>query len=731
MSASTMTVSAASSGTPRRRRWCVSVIVGVALLAAGPIAAAAVGAAERARVLDAYGKLPIAFVENHGQTDAGVAYYLHARGHSVYFSASGHALRLTQGHGEQARAHVVKVDLVDAQAGAIQGGNRTAGSVSYFRGARSEWHSALPMFSSIRYREPWPGIALDYRSAGGKLESVYTVAPHADPARIQLRYSGHQSLRIDAVGNLVYDTSVGPVQESAPDVYQEIDGERIMVSASYALRDANTVAFEVASYDREHALVIDPTLTYSGFIGGIGDDEGFDVDIDSAGNAYVVGYSSSTETTFPVLVGPDLTHNAGSTDAFIAKVSADGTALVYAGYIGGNGPDIARGVDVDAAGNAYITGYCTSGPTTFPVLVGPDLTYNGGSYDAWVAKVNPEGTALLYAGYIGGSGSDLAFAIDIDADGNAYVAGNTDSPSATFPEVVGPDLGSNGGQDGFVAKVSADGATLVYAGFIGGSGLDRANAIAVDGQGFAYVTGPTASTEATFPELVGPDLTHNGLDDAYVAKISADGSALIYAGYIGGSGNDRGNGIAVDSLGNAYVTGSAASTEATFPVLEGPDLTHNGGGDDAFITKIGADGSTLIYSGYIGGSSGDSGNAVAVNAAGAAYVAGSTFSTQASFPVLEGPDLTHNGATDIFVAKVNVAGTALNYAGYIGGNGGDPGRGIAVDNDGNAFVTGTAASSGGSFPAVVGPDLTSNGYIDAFVSRVTEPSDTVFRDGFE
>lgn len=730
MSATTNTASAATPVTSWRRRWCASAIAGVALLAAGPIAAAAVGAAERARVLDAYGKLPIAFVENHGQTDAGVAYYLHARGHSVYFSATGHALRLTQGHGEQARAHVVKVDLVDARAGTIQGGNRTAGSVSYFRGERSEWHSALPMFSTIRYREPWPGIALDYRSASGKLESVYTVAAHADPARIQLRYSGQQSLRIDALGNLVYDTSVGPVQESAPVVYQEIDGERIMVSASYALRDANTVAFEVAEYDREHALVIDPTLTYSGFIGGIGDDEGFDVDIDSSGNAYVVGYTSSTETTFPVLVGPDLTHNAGTNDAFIVKVNADGTALIYAGYIGGNAHDFGRGVAVDAAGNAYIAGYGTSGPTTFPVLVGPGLSHSGGGYDAWVAKINPEGTALLYAGYIGGSGSDLAFAIDIDADGNAYVAGNTDSPSATFPEVVGPDLGSNGGQDGFVAKVSADGATLVYAGFIGGSGLDRANAIAVDGQGFAYVTGPTASSEATFPELVGPDLTYNGLDDAYVAKISADGSALIYAGYIGGSGNDRGNGIAVDNLGNAYVTGSAASTEATFPVLEGPDLTHNGG-DDAFITKVSANGSTLLYSGYIGGSSGDSGNAVAVNAAGAAYVAGSTFSTQASFPVLEGPDLTHNGATDIFVAKVNVAGTALNYAGYLGGNGGDPGRGVAVDNDGNAFVTGTAASSGGSFPAVVGPDLTSNGYIDAFVSRVTEPSDTVFADDFE
>jgi hypothetical protein len=706
-----------------------ALVVTAGLMVGSPLARA-VTESERTRVLDNYGKLPITFVENRGQADAAIAYYLHAPGHSVYFARDGHALRLTQGHGSTAQAHVVKVELVGARTGSIAGRERAAGTVSHFRGPREAWKTELPTFSAIRYRAPWPGIELDYSSHAGQLESVYTVAPNADPALIRLRYSGQQSLRIDASGDLVYETSVGQVRESAPVVYQEINGERVAVSASFVLRDANTVAFEIAAYDRARALVIDPVLTYSGFIGGIGDDEGFAVDIDSAGNAYVVGYASSTETTFPVLVGPDLTHNAGTTDAFIAKVNPFGTALIYAGYIGGNGPDIGRGVAVDANGNAYITGYCTSGPTTFPVLVGPGLTYTGGSSDAFVAKVNPEGTALLYAGYIGGSGADLGFGIDIDASGNAYVVGNSDSPGANFPVLVGPDLTSNGGQDGFIAKVSASGASLLYAGFIGGNQIDRANAVAVDSAGFAYVTGPTASTAANFPVLVGPDLIHNGLDDAYVAKISANGSALIYAGYIGGSGNDRGNGIAVDSFGNAYVTGVAASTEATFPVVEGPDLTHNGG-DDAFITKVSADGATLIYSGYIGGNSTDSGNGVAVNAAGAAYVVGSTFSTQASFPVLEGPDLTHNGATDIFVAKVNVAGTALNYAGYLGGNGGDPGRGIAVDNDGNAFVTGTAASSGGSFPVVVGPDLTSNGFIDAFVSRVTEPSDIYYRDGFE
>ncbi|MBK8287181.1 MAG: SBBP repeat-containing protein [Ahniella sp.] len=503
------------------------------------------------------------------------------------------------------------------------------------------------------------------------------------------------------------------------------------IASAFQLLDDGMVSFNIADYDRRHPLIIDPTLTYSGFIGGVGDDAGFDVDIDNEGNAYVIGYTASTETTFPVIGGPDIAHNGGTDDAFVAKVNADGSALIYLGYIGGSGTDIGRGIAVDSAGNAYVTGYGNSGHLNgFPLLEGPDLTYNGGTYDSWVAKVNPTGTALLYAGYIGGSGTDLGFAIDIDPSGNAYVTGNTDSQAPSFPVLVGPDLTANGGQDGFVAKVTSDGSTLAYAGFIGGTGLDRGNGVAVDSAGSAYVTGPTASTAASFPDAVGPDLTHNGGDDAYVAKVSVDGSSLIFAGYIGGTGNDRGNAIAVDTNGNAYVTGVTASTEATFPVLEGPDLTHNGG-DDAFVTKVASDGTALVYSGYIGGSSTDSGNAIAVNSAGSAYVAGSTFSTQATFPVLIGPDLTHNGATDIFIAKVNVLGTALDYAGYLGGNGGDPGTGVAADNDGNAYVTGTAASTGGSFPAVVGPDLTSNGAIDSFVARVTEPSDTFFKNGFE
>ena len=313
--------------------------------------------------------------------------------------------------------------------------------------------------------------------------------------------------------------------------------------------------------------------------------------------------------------------------------------------------------------------------------------------------MNAAGTALVYAGYIGGSGYDRGKGIAVDAAGNAYVTGETASTAATFPETVGPDLTHNGTTDAFVAKVNAAGTALVYAGYIGGSSNDCGHGIAVDAAGNAYVTGETESTQATFPDgdgfgtLTGPDLTYNGgATDAFVAKVNAGGTALLYAGYIGGSSGDSegntdyGRGIAVDAAGNAYVTGFTDSNEATFPdgdgfgTLTGPDLTYNGGSEgwgDAFVAKVNSSGNALVYAGYIGGSSDDQGNGIAVDAAGNAYVTGQTRSTEATFPdgdgfgTLTGPDLTHNGGRDAFVAKVNAAGAALVYAGYIGGSGDD------------------------------------------------------------
>ena len=259
-----------------------------------------------------------------------------------------------------------------------------------------------------------------------------------------------------------------------------------------------------------------------------------------------------------------------------------------------------------------------------------DSTYNGGYTDAFVAKVNVEGSSLVYAGYIGGSGRDGAVDIVVDSAGNAYVTGETDSTEATFPVTGGPDLTYNGApyDDAFVAKVNAAGTRLIYCGYIGGNGYEYGRGIAVDISGNAYVTGYTNSSEASFPVIIGPDLTYNGSGfyegDAFVVKVSATGSSLVYAGYIGGSGRDEGTAIVVDSAGNTYVTGATNSTEATFPVMGGPDLTYNGGVWDAFVVKVNAAGSRLVYAGYIGGNSYDYGLGIAIDSGGNAYVTGKT-----------------------------------------------------------------------------------------------------------
>jgi hypothetical protein len=351
------------------------------------------GPEQRRTVRERYGRLPLSFIENQGQADPRIAYYVQSPGRSLYFTTDGYALRLSQGKGDDAKGHTIKVELVGAAAERIESLERAPGIVSYFKGPQAEWKTAIPTHATISYVQPWPGIDLAYDGLGGRLESIYTVAPHADPAQIRLRYSGHDSLRLDAHGNLVYTTSLGEITETAPILYQEIDGSRVAVEGRFILLDEATVAFEVAHYNPDHALIIDPILAYAGYIGGNRFDEGTGIAVDSAGNAYVTGHTQSTEATFPVTVGPDLTHNGGmvgDSDAFVTKVNPAGTALVYAGYIGGNRDDLGTGIAVDSAGNAYVTGSTASTEASFPVLVGPDLTHNGGivgDSDAFVAKI--------------------------------------------------------------------------------------------------------------------------------------------------------------------------------------------------------------------------------------------------------------------------------------------------------------------------------------------------------
>jgi hypothetical protein len=717
------------------------------------------GPAESATALHAlYGQLPLLFIENRGQTDPRVAFTLQAGAATVYFTPTGVTYALVEpGQDDDqmtpnrrilagldaapprrgvGRRWAVKLDFVGANPDVRPVGQEQAETVvSYFRSRPGEWHAGLRTFQRIVYADLWPGIDLAYYGAGGALKYEFVVQPGADPGQIRLAYRGAESAALNAAGQLAVTTPVGGFTDDVPVAWQDGPGGRTSIAATYDPQltisrtgfaspgsdgTATGFGFRVGAYDPTRALVLDPVvLIYNGYIGGASGEIGDGIAVDGEGNVYVTGGTVSSQTTFPVRGGPDLTYN-GDVDAFVAKVNPSGTALVYAGYIGGASLDAGRGITVDSAGSAYIVGYTDSDQVTspkFPVRGGPDLSYNG-EFDAFVAKVNPSGTELIYAGYIGGAKGEIGYGIAVDGTGSVYVSGWTNSDETTFPVRGGPDLTHNGGnEDAFIAKVNPAGTDLVYAGYIGGAGKDVGYDIAVNGISNAYVTGVTNSAEATFPVLGGPDPTHNGSDDAFVVKVNPAGTSLVYSGYIGGTGVDIGYGIAVDGAGNAYITGTTNSDEASFPVLGGPDLTFNGL-LDVFVCKVNPTGAALVYAGYVGGAGNDGGYDITVDGAGNAYVTGDTNSDETTFPVLGGPDLTFNGTDDALVAKVNPSGTTLAYAGYIGGADSDSGNDIVVDRAGNAYVTGVTSSDETTFPVLGGPDLTFNGPQDAFVAKV-------------
>jgi uncharacterized repeat protein (TIGR01451 family) len=700
--------------------------------------------------------LPLEFIPNAGQTDSRVSFYIKGSDRTVYFTPDGVTLALYKeseadqpkqikvpaGPGDMdtgsTKSWVVKIDFVGAKKGVEpEGLDKTGAVFSYFKGKREDWRTGLPGYRKIIYRDLWPGIDLVYKGEVGRLKYEFIVAPGADPSLIQLGIQGASDVKVDEEGRLVLKTPLESIVDEKPLVFQERqDGEGKLVGAAYRLEKTSggemKVDFSLADYDHSLPLIIDPaTLVYCGYIGGSNYEHAEAIAVDNLGSAYITGWTQSDQASFPVAVGPDTTFHGRWEDAYVAKVNASGTGLVYCGYIGGSWEERPYDIAVDGSGNAYITGWTNSGQASFPVTVGPDLTMNG-SRDAFVAKINASGTNLVYCGYIGGDGLTRGRGIAVDDLGNAYVAGYTASDQASFPVTVGPDITFNGGYwnpkedavplDAFVAKVNASGTGFIYCGYIGGTGDDIGTDIAVDGSGNAYVTGYTFSKETSFPVTGGPDTTFNSTNweyyDAFVAKVNASGTGLVYCGYIGGSSDDYGQGIAVDSSGNAYVAGYTASDQASFPVDAGPDTTFNGGRYDAFVAKVNASGTGLVYCGYIGGSESEAADDIAVDGSGNAYITGATPSDQITFPVAGGPDTTYNGFGDVFVAKVEPTGTNFVYCGYVGGSGGDAGSSIDVDSSGNAYITGATSSDQASFPVKDGPDTTYNGSVDVFVAKI-------------
>ncbi len=738
---------------------------------------------QQKRMVQTLGQLPLYFIENRGQLDEQVAYYVQGSETTVYFTATGVTIAQTTPApppasplslrgvfdeksletarctgflgrprndscpGNQAQRWSVKLEFVGANPDVRPvGEGQTEAIISYFKGQPEEWHAGLPTYSRVVYHDLWSGIDMVYEGSASQLKYTFIVQPGADPSQIQLAYQGATDVTLNDAGQLEVSTPLGGFTDDTPVAYQEINGERVPVEMAYVLdtavankpwlsRSSKQVSslksyhftFHIGDYDSTQTLVLDPIiLLYAGYIGGSGEDVGYGIAVDGDGDVYVTGNTFSSESSFPVFGGPDITYN-GFYDAFIVKVSNNGQTLLFAGYIGGSQYETGNDVVVDETGDIYVVGRTSSDETTFPVLIGPDLTFNG-FIDVFVAKIDSSGSALLFAGYVGGSEDEYGVGIALDTENNVYITGWTGSSEATFPVISGPDLTYNGGSfDAFIAKVANDGSSLSYAGYIGGSGVDQSRGIVVDTLGNAFIVGRTASTENSFPVVIGPDLTFNGSTyDVFVAKISGTGTFLEYAGYIGGASNEDGYSIAIDSLGSAYVTGETSSDQTTFPVLIGPDLTANGG-SDCFVAKVAPDGTSLLFAGYIGGENVDFCAGIVVDENRNAYVVGETASTEGTFPILDGPDLTFNGGyRDAFVAKVVSNGSSLLYAGYVGGFTADFGKGIAIDTAGNIYITGWTDSTETSFPVSAGPDLTYNGgTYDAFVVKMADTVDNL------
>jgi Beta-propeller repeat len=704
------------------------------------------------RTRGAFPPVPSFFIENRGQVDSGISYYMQGHYASVSFASQGVTFDLIQfaaepdnehigktltlGQIDAERHHILTLEFVGANLGVQPVGNELLPTVvNYFSGPRDQWKTGLKTYKNLLYSDLWPGIQLIYSGTAEGLKYTFVVKPGADARQIQLAYQGATGMHVTELGDLEVSTPVRTLRDKRPYAYQEIHGKRVNVPVSFSLGSAGApFGFDVGNYNKSQPLFIDPTLFfYASYFGTGGDDRGLGIAVDPEGSAFVTGQVPNGRFR--------------GVDAYVAKVNAPGTGLLYLTFIGGTGLDAGFDIALDASGNAYVTGATSSTEASFPVLGGPDLTHNGG-YDAFVAKLDPTGN-LVFAGYIGGAGTDFGEGIAVDRLGNVYVTGPTDSSEDTFPATVGPDVTYNGNFDVFVAKLKVDPTDAIpknnfeYCGYIGGAGVDiglepggrslTAGQIAVDASGSAYVSGMTTSTEATFPVTVGPDLTHNGGYDAFVAKITPDGTGFVYAGYIGGSGDDYGFGMAVDASGNAYLTGRTSSTEATFPVTLGPDLTYNGR-TDAFVAKVAPDGASLVYAGYLGGAYLDQGIGLAIDPQGNAYVVGHTHSSEATLPVIGGPDLTFNnpgtGHGDAFVCKLlaipnrPVVKDNFSYCGYIGGASEDAAFWVAVDPFGDAYVVGDTMSAETTFPdgdgfgSVPGGDRTFHGGKDAFITKV-------------
>lgn len=619
------------------------------------------------------------FVPNRGQAPPSVKFVGHAGQAVAEFTDNAVSFG--------ASASQVEVEFAGASAGSIVGAQG----------------------DTLIYRNAWPGIETQYAAYQQTLKSEYHVTAGADPDRIRLRYRVASTPRVLNDGSLMIAAPGAEFMESAPYAYQDRAGEHVEVPVAYHVFADGTVGFELGSYDPSRPLVIDPVMNYSTlfggsgdttvtavafdsygnavvagwttaadlpahgartksggsvdafvaklaaegnkivwctYLGGSGDDRALGIALDPSNNVYVTGYTQSTN--FP-LQGALQTKLLGSRNAFVTKLNSTGTTILYSTYLGGSNHDQGNGIAVDATGAAYITGDAYS--TNFPMTKAFQSTYGGGQQDAFVTKMNAAGNALVFSTYLGGTGADHGAAIALDPALNVYITGAT--YSSNFPVVNATQARIGGGEDAFMTELSPAGNSLLFSTFIGGSGgtpglAEGGNGIAVDISGNVYVAGVTSSIN--FPTTSGAfqtTLTNGGAEDHGFAWKLNTSKQIVYSTYLAGMNLDVVNGLAVDPAGNAYLVGSTSSTD--FPGVRAFQAAITGI-TSAFITKLNSTGSGVIFSSFLGGSSSDSANAVAVDGRQNIIIGG--LAQSSDFPLVNPAQSYSNGPFSAFVTRI-------------------------------------------------------------------------------
>jgi len=687
----------------------------------------------------------MSFEANQGQTDSEVQFLARGRGYALFLTSTQAVLSLRDAGrgfepdstvaGSRPRKHprmkacateVLRMDLRGANPlPVVEGVDRLPGILNYFFGAHpQQWHTGIQTYGKIAYHQVYPGIDLVYYGREGQLEFDFVIQPGALPEAIRLHFDGADELEIDPAGGLVVWLDGQAVRWPKPLIYQFVQGARKEIAGDYVLHENQELGFQLIAYDPQTPLVIDPVLVYSTYLGGSDFDAAEALAIDGSSNLYLTG-----ETVSPNFPRDGTSHgSAGSYDAFVTKLNADGTAPVYSTYLGGSGDDFGQGIAVDTAGNAYVTGMTDS--SNFPPVNASQPSIGSAFVpDAFVVKLGTTGS-LVYSTYFGGPGTESGNAIAVDGSGNAYVTGETGS-GPQFPKQSPFQNNAGGGLDAFVAKFTPSG-SVAYASWLGGRDDDRATAISVDASGNVYICGEVFSLDgltSSFPVVNALQPSYGGYDsDGFVAKINSSGSTVVFATFLGGEDNDSAFGITVDTNNNVYVTGSTRST--TFPVTRNAQQSViSGGGDfyttDAFVTKIQSNGTSLVYSTYLGGTEDDSGASVAVDNDGAIYLAGATLSDD--FPITIGADQFEMGnGSSAFVSKINPAApgpSGLIYSSYFGGSDSSEGTHITVDGNDNFYVCGFCDSTNLLTTAGVAQPNFGGGFDDAFVAKLSSAPD--------